>query len=236
LRSAHAHLIAEVVNGTVHTEGDAMKAKLIGTLAVALGLGLVSGAVAAIVNGTPGDDQLAGTMRADVIRALDGNDAVNALAGNDLVRAGKGDDAVQGDNGNDIVFGGAGNDRLHGGNAGDVVWAGSGNDTVAGGNGHDELHGGTGDDTVGGGNGNDRLWGGPGTDVLSGGPGPDVLHALAADGNPDTLDCGAGRDTARVRASELATTTIVGCETIVEVANPSAADEADEADRDADAE
>jgi Ca2+-binding RTX toxin-like protein len=236
LRSTHRRFIAGVVNRSVHTEGDAMKAKLIGTVAVALGLGLVSGAVAAVINGTTGDDRLRGTMRADVIRALDGNDFVNARAGNDLVRAGKGDDDVQGDNGSDILFGGAGNDRLSGWNAGDVAWAGSGNDTVGGGNGHDELHGGTGDDTVAGGTGGDLLWGGHGTDTLRGGPSADTLHALAADGNPDTLDCGAGRDTARVRSSERPTTTIVGCEIIVEVVSPSADEEAGEEDRDADAE
>jgi hypothetical protein len=63
-----------------------------------------------------------------------------------------------------------------------------------------------------------------------------VLHALAADGSPDVLHCGPGRDTAKVRASERASTRIIGCETIVVVTSPSADDEADEADRDSDAE
>jgi len=62
------------------------------------------------------------------------------------------------------------------------------------------------------------------------------LHALAADGAPDTLLCGPGRDTARVRQSERSTTTTRGCEVIVVVVTPSAEDEAAEADRDADAE
>ena len=106
---------------------------------------------------------------------------------------------------------------------------------VHGGYGPDELHGGSGDDTVWGGPGDDRLWAGHGTDVVHGGPGDDVLHALAADGNADVLRCGAGRDTARVRGSERATTTFRSCEVIVVVVTPSADDEAAEGDRDADA-
>ena len=119
--------------------------------------------------------------------------------------------------------------------ADDVVWAGSGDDAVYGGEGPDELHGGTGDDTVRGGPGDDRLWAGPGHDVVHGGAGDDVLHALAADGAADTLDCGPGRDTARVLGSERATTTCRGCETVVVVVKPTADDAAAEADRDADA-
>ena len=60
-------------------------------------------------------------------------------------------------------------------------------------------------------------------------------EALAADGQPDTLHCGPGRDTAKVRQSERASTTFTGCETIIVIVTPSAEDEAAEADRDADA-
>jgi Ca2+-binding RTX toxin-like protein len=140
-----------------------------------------------------------------------------------------------GDDRRDIVFGGTGSDRLDAGGADDVVWAGSGDDAVYGGQGPDELHGGTGDDTVRGGPGADRLWAGPGHDVVRGGVGDDTLHALAADGAPDTLDCGPGRDTAWVLASERSSTTFRGCETIMVVVRPSEADEAAEGDRDADA-
>ena len=196
-----------------------MKGKV--TVLVAIGaLAIVSGALAATIEGTPGDDRLRGTLQADVIRAFAGNDFVNARAGNDLVRAGAGDDVVQGDNGSDMIFGGAGSDRIRAGPADDVAWGGSGGDAVRGGEGPDELHGGSGDDTVGGGPGDDRLWAGPGNDVVHGGPGDDTLHALAADGDPDTLDCGPGRDTAKVRGSERATTTFRGCETVVVVVTP----------------
>ena len=143
---------------------------------------------------------------------------------------------MQGDNGSDTAFGGAGDDRLRSGNADDVAWGGSGNDAVHGGQGPDELHGGTGADLVYGGPGDDRIWVGPGTDVAYGGAGDDGLHALAADADADTLNCGPGRDTAKVRGSERASTTFRGCETIMVIVTPSADDEAAEGDRDADAE
>ena len=67
-----------------------MKGKV--TVLVAIGaLAFASGALAAMVDGTSGDDRLRGTMQADVIRAFAGDDFVNARAGNDLVRAGGGD-------------------------------------------------------------------------------------------------------------------------------------------------
>jgi Ca2+-binding RTX toxin-like protein len=226
----------DVVNGAVNGRRSDMNRKAIALLAVAGGLVVTSGALAAIVEGTPGDDHLVGTAHADVIRAFGGNDTVAARPGNDLVRAGAGDDAVQGGNGSDIAFGGGGNDRLGGGNADDVAWGGSGNDTVAGGSAKDELHGGTGDDSLAGGHGDDLLWGGPGADRSSGGTGSDTLHALAADGQLDVLNCGPGHDTAKVRASERQLTRVHDCEVVMLIAMPSAEDEAAEADRDADAE
>ena len=105
-----------------------------------------------------------------------------------------------------------------------------------GGHGRDEVHGGSADDRVHGGPGDDRVWVGHGTDVGWGGYGDDVLHALAPDGNPDRLHCGPGRDTAKVRQSERATTRFTGCEVIMVIVTPSAEEEAGEADRDADAE
>ena len=62
------------------------------TIFVAIGaLTLASGALAAMIDGTSGNDHLRGTMQADVIRAFAGDDFANARAGNDLVRAGAGD-------------------------------------------------------------------------------------------------------------------------------------------------
>jgi hypothetical protein len=70
-----------------------------------------------------------------------------------------------------------------------------------------------GDDSVTGGPLRDWLWVGPGTDTENGGDGNDVLHALAADGQVDTLDCGPGdHDVAWLRTGELDTT--VNCEVV----------------------
>ena len=68
------------------------------TIFVAIGtLTLASGALAAMIDGTSGNDHLRGTMQADVIRAFAGDDFANARAGNDLVRAGAGADVVRHD-------------------------------------------------------------------------------------------------------------------------------------------
>jgi peptidoglycan/xylan/chitin deacetylase (PgdA/CDA1 family) len=71
-------------------------------------------------------------------------------------------------------------------------------DSLFGGAGDDALYGRGGDDRLGGGWGTDTLSGGPGHDTLRGGPGDDLL--VAADGAADTVDCGPGRDLARVDA------------------------------------
>ena len=51
-----------------------MKTRTLAMLGIAGALVLATSALAAIVDGTPGDDRLRGTPDADVIRALAGND------------------------------------------------------------------------------------------------------------------------------------------------------------------
>ncbi len=106
-------------------------------------------------------------------------------------------------------------DRLDGGVGGDTIWGRGGNDRIRGfggndcliaGSGNDKVNGGRGDDTLNGGLGNDTLTGGPGRDTLNGGPGRDVI--AAADGVPDTVSCGAGRDVVRVDPLD----SVSGCE------------------------
>jgi polysaccharide deacetylase/hemolysin type calcium-binding protein len=60
----------------------------------------------------------------------------------------------------------------------------------------DRIFGRGGDDRLVGGPGNDLLVGGPGRDTIIGGPGADRISA--ADGEPDKIDCGPGRDVAVV--------------------------------------
>jgi phosphatidylinositol-3-phosphatase len=87
----------------------------------------------------------------------------------------------------------------------DVICGLGGNDQLFGRNGNDVLLGGAGADVVAGGPGSDRLVGGPGNDVL-----------LAADGQPDVVLGGAGRDRAVVDAVDKVT----GVETIRRVPSP----------------
>ncbi len=173
-----------------------MRLKLVPLVVVgAAALVVASLAMAARVHGTDGNDTLNGTNRADVIAALAGDDTVNALGGRDL------------------IYGGPGNDTIDAGNGVDVALGGEGNDTILGGNGPDLLRGRTGDDTVDGGDGRDVLFGGWGADTLRGGNGNDRLHAVAKDGQLDTLDCGPGnRDVAVVRAGE--PVSLSGCEIV----------------------
>jgi uncharacterized repeat protein (TIGR01451 family) len=107
--------------------------------------------------GTPGDDVLQGTNRADVIVTGTGNDQVFANGGNDLVCTGAGIDFVDGGSGSDFVNGGSGPDRLVGGDGGD---------TLKGKNGRDRLLGGPGNDLLNGGKKRDRCKGGPGRNIL----------------------------------------------------------------------
>jgi hypothetical protein len=90
-------------------------------------------------------------------------------------------------------------DYLAGGGFDDVILGMGGNDTIPGGGGDDRLEGGTGNDVITGGAGADRLFGGPGSDTI-----------YAADGERDTVDCGAGRD--RVVADSF--DKVVNCEVV----------------------
>jgi hypothetical protein len=116
--------------------------------------------------GSPGVDNITGSAVANNLAGLGGNDS---LVGAD------GDDSIDGGPGTDRVNGGAGVDDLQGGIDGDT------------------LSGGDGADTLDGGDGNDTLRGGAGEDTFMGGAGADTI--LAADGVPETIDCGPGEDT-----------------------------------------
>jgi Ca2+-binding RTX toxin-like protein len=105
----------------------------------------------------------------------------------------------------DVLKGTALGDRLLGFEGNDTLTGLAGNDCLDGGDGADKLDGGTGNDKLVGGDGNDRLLGGAGNDTLDGGSGKDVLNAgagndkvFAIDGQKDTIDCGAGIDSAQV--------------------------------------
>jgi hypothetical protein len=97
-------------------------------------------ALAAVINGTAGDDTLDGTNRGDSIFGYGGNDTINGRLGQDELWGGF--DA-------DTVYGQGSSDTLHGE---------GGNDTLVGGGGNDELRGDDGVDVLSGGANDDRLY------------------------------------------------------------------------------
>jgi Tol biopolymer transport system component len=126
-------------------------------------------------------------------------DLCNGTSKDDRILGGGGNDIINGLQGNDVLDGGDGNDRLSGS---------EGNDTLKGGKGNDTLTGDTGNDTLVGGAGNDKLTGGGGKNKYSAGPGADVVNAV--NGKAEVVDCGSGKDTARVDKRDKAR----GCEKV----------------------
>ena len=152
------------------------------------------------LNGTGGNDQLAGSSQSDT--ALGGNGA-DTMSGNG------GADKLFGEDGNDVLNGGAGADYLSGGagsdfasyagaaagvvvslanpaiNTGDAAGdtynsvenlIGSGfNDTLNGTNSVNDIRGDAGNDAIKGYDGDDKLYGQDGNDTLIGGTGADYL-------------------------------------------------------------
>lgn len=72
----------------------------------------------ATINGSSGDDSLAGTENADSISGLAGDDTIGAGQGADTVQGGDGEDWLDGGSGDDSLVGGDGDDTLYGGDAG----------------------------------------------------------------------------------------------------------------------
>jgi hypothetical protein len=110
---------------------------------------------------------------------------------------GDGHDRLYGEDGNDTVFGGGGNDS---------AWGGAGHDRLFGDAGTDRVDGKAGADLVDGGGDADTITGGPGADQILGGDGDDTIDAR--DGEKDTIDCGAGTDTALTDVTDAT----AGCE------------------------
>jgi hypothetical protein len=94
---------------------------------------------------------------------------------------------LTGGSGPDTLVGTALGDLIHGARGADVILGLAGADCAFGESGADEIHGG---------GGNDRFKGGRGRDHIKGGSGSDVIQAR--DGRSDSVNCGRGRDTARV--------------------------------------
>lgn len=170
------------------------------------------------LDGTAGDDTLAGGMAVDTLSggagddSIDGGDGGDVLlggAGADTILAGEGadwlvgqdgNDSIQGEAGDDYVFGGEGADSLGGGIGDDILLGEAGDDSLLGGDGADRLLGDEGADRLSGGDGQDNLFGGAGGDTLDGGTGDDVVaggegnDSILGGGGTDWLDGEAGND------------------------------------------
>jgi len=115
------------------------------------------GCAAPTISGTPGNDSIVGTRKADVIVTFAGNDRVVAGDGKDIICTGSGNDFVSAGPKADTVIGGRGRDKLFGNTGGDIL---------KGNKGRDKLRGNKGDDFLGGGRGRDKCRGGSGKDKL----------------------------------------------------------------------
>lgn len=87
-------------------------------------------ALAAIVRGTNGDDQLRGTRARDIIRGYDGADNIISRPGGDDVYGHRGEDYIWGGVGNDDLRGGRGNDYVEDPIGWDHINGRAGNDTI----------------------------------------------------------------------------------------------------------
>lgn len=155
---------------------------LFATLTVVL-LALGSGAaLAAVVHGTPGADDLVGGNGPDTLLGGPGRDSLDGRGGDDLLRGEAGADTLTDHAGDDILRGGRGDDTFGGNPGNDKVFGGPGDDLLLDDSGVDLFSGGAGDDVI-------AVPGfGPGppslpfeSDIILCGPGDDRVIAHEAD-------------------------------------------------------
>ena len=135
-----------------------------------------------LFRGFASNDRIDGTGAGDRMFGMRGNDVLNGLGGADCLYGMAGRDAVYGGQGTDRLYGGRGNDRLFGGPGGDWLY---------GGKGKDRMYGNAGKNRYFGGAGNDRIY--------------------ARNGKADRINCGRGRDVARVDNVDR----VKGCEKVI---------------------
>ncbi|MFC7725458.1 calcium-binding protein [Nocardioides sp. GCM10028917] len=162
----------------------------------------------ATIVGTPGNDDIIGTARADVIVGGRGTDSIYGRAGDDIICGGRSGLRVEegekvpqllsGGPGDDVIVGGPGHDVLSDTNGVDLLLGRGGGDSMSV---HDRgaqldddvLRGGAGPDQFYSIRGADSLYGGKGDDFFQGGLGDNsVFRGGAGD---DRFDSGRGNDT-----------------------------------------
>lgn len=146
-----------------------------------------------LIEAAPGDHEIVGTEKRDLIVGTGGDDEIWGKGGADVICAGYGEDTVHGGDGDDYIDGGADNDKLYGDDGDDLIHGRGGSDMIFGGRGDDQLFGDILDDHLFGEEGNDLLIGGHGTDTMMGGPGNDYLRG---DTGNDAFIGGEGTDVA----------------------------------------
>ena len=97
-------------------------------------------ALAAVINGTAGDNTLNGTNSADSIFGNGGNDTITGRGGQDELWGGFDSDTVYGQGNNDTLHGEGGNDALYGGPGFDELRGADGVDIFTGADGDDRLY------------------------------------------------------------------------------------------------
>ncbi len=97
-------------------------------------------ALAAVIEGTVGDDTLIGTSRPDDIFGHGGNDTIDGSGAWDELWGGFDSDTAYGRGGNDTLHGEGGNDTLYGGPGDDELRGADGVDVLSGGASDDRLY------------------------------------------------------------------------------------------------
>ena len=156
--------------------------------------------------------ELSNPQGADLDQHIDTGTILNTL------RSGRCANDVIGQKGIDILTGSPAGDLIRGRLDHDVLFGLDGDDCINGEKGDDKLYGGAGDDVVDGNSGNDeikgdggddRLVGGRGFNRYSGGDGNDLIYAR--NGRAEIVECGPGRDWAKVDRRDK----LRRCETVV---------------------
>lgn len=214
----------EVVEGTSHDDYLLAGSTSLNAQAGSGNDTLIGGKVDDVLDGGTGNDRIVGAGGNDLLSGSQGNDTILGGAGKDQLYGEGGNDLLDGGMGADLLSGGLGVDtadyrtrratvkvslgagRWDDGQArekdhvsGDVenVFGGRGNDTLLGSSAANLLRGGPGRDRIVGGAGRDRFFGDAGNDVI------DARDRSVRDRRMrETVDGGAGRDSARVDARD----------------------------------
>ena len=133
-------------------------------------------ATADTLNGSSGNDHIAGGELDDQLYGRQGDDHLQGGSGQDWLEGNESSDVLEGGPGTDILSGGDGGDRLFADSMddwntvfdSDLTPAGTSRDWLAGGGGDDLLVGSTGDNGLTGGAGSDLIAGGAGNDEIFG--------------------------------------------------------------------